>query len=174
MQPPRMESQLITLKRFTLAACLLLAATTVLADTKIGYVQADKVMQSAPQTAEVGKKLEKEFGARSTELQRLQKQVETQEVALEKDSLTLTESERNKKMRDISDFKMALERKQQEFNEDINIRKNEELAALQDKIKAAVASVAQSSGLDIVLFSGVAYASKQADITDSVLKAMSK
>jgi len=165
---------LITLKRFTLAACLLLAATTVLADTKIGYVQADKVMQSAPQTAEVGKKLEKEFGARSTELQRLQKQVETQEVALEKDSLTLTESERNKKMRDISDFKMALERKQQEFNEDINIRKNEELAALQDKIKAAVASVAQSSGLDIVLFSGVAYASKQADITDSVLKAMSK
>ncbi len=165
---------MITLKRFTLAACLLLAATTVLADTKIGYVQADKVMQSAPQTAEVGKKLEKEFGARSTELQRLQKQVETQEVALEKDSLTLTESERNKKMRDISDFKMALERKQQEFNEDINIRKNEELAALQDKIKAAVASVAQSSGLDIVLFSGVAYASKQADITDSVLKAMSK
>jgi len=69
---------------------------------------------------------------------------------------------------------MALERKQQEFNEDINIRKNEELAALQDKIKAAVASVAQSSGFDIVLFSGVAYASKQADITDSVLKAMSK
>ncbi|MES2553789.1 MAG: OmpH family outer membrane protein [Pseudomonadota bacterium] len=165
---------MITLKRFTLAACLLLAATTVLADTKIGYVQADKVMQSAPQTVEVGKKLEKEFGARSTELQRLQKQVETQEVALEKDSLTLTESERNKRMRDISDFKMALERKQQEFNEDINIRKNEELAALQDKIKAAVASVAQSSGLDIVLFSGVAYASKQADITDSVLKAMSK
>ena len=169
-----MESQLITLKRFTLAACLLLAASIALADTKIGYVQADKVMQNAPQTAEVGKKLEKEFGARSTELQRLQKQVETQESALDKDSLTLTESERNKRMRDISDFKMALERKQQEFNEDINIRKNEELAALQDKIKAAVASVAQSSGFDIVLFSGVAYASKQADITDSVLKAMSK
>ena len=165
---------MITLKRSTLAIALMLAATTVLADTKIGYVQADKVMQNSPQTAEVGKKLEKEFGQRSSELQRLQKQVETQESALDKDSLTLTESERNKRMRDISDFKIALERKQQEFNEDINIRKNEELAALQDKIKAAVASVAQSSGLDIVLFSGVAYASKQADITDSVLKVMSK
>lgn len=157
-----------------LAALLLASAASAQADSKIAYVDADKVLQSAPQTAEVGKKLDKEFSPRNAELQKLQKQIEAQEASLSKDSLTLGESERSKRQSDIADYRLELERKQREFTEDLNIRKNEELAALQERVKAAVKTVAESGNYDMVLFSSVAYSSKQTDITDNVLKLLSR
>jgi len=156
------------------AAALMLLVSSAMADSKIAYVQADRVLQNVPQTVEATKKLEKEFSPRTTDLSRLQKQLEAQQTALEKDALTLTEADRNKRSRDINDLKVEYERKQRELSEDFNIRKNEELGLLQDKINKAISTVAEAAGYDVVLLTGVAYASKQMDITDSVLKAMSK
>ncbi len=144
------------------------------AELKIGYVQVDKILQEAPQTAESGKKLEKEFGPRTQELERMQKQIKDQEAALDKDGLTMTESDRRNKERDVSNIKLEFQRKQRELREDINLRKNEELSGLQDRINKAVTSVAETDGYDLVVYSGVAYASKKVDITDKVLKSLGK
>lgn len=156
------------------AASLILLMSNAMAETKIAYVQMDKVLQNVPQTVEASKKLEKEFSPRTSDLGRLQKQIEAQDAALDKDSLTMTEADRSRKTRDIADLKVEFERKRRELSEDINIRKNEELTTLQERINKAVSTVAESGAYDLVLVTGVAYASKQSDITDSVLKLLSK
>lgn len=164
-------------QRYTLGGVLLgllLAVNVCAAELKIGYVQVDKLLQEAPQTAESGKKLEKEFSPRSLELDRLQKQIRDVETILDKDRATLSDLDKRSKERDVSNLKIEFQRKQRELREDINLRKNEELSVLQDRINKAVTSVAESESFDLVVYGGVAYASKKIDITDKVLKLLGK
>lgn len=158
-----------------LALSLLTSALAVnAAELKVGYVQVDKILQEAPQTAESGKKLEKEFGPRTQELDRMQKQIRDLQGALDKESLTLSETAKRDKERDLSNLKIEFQRKQRELREDVNLRKNEELSVLQDRINKAVTTVSEAEGYDLVVYGGVAYASKKVDITDKVLKALGK
>lgn len=158
-----------------LAAVLVASAFNVqAAELKVGYVQVDKILQEAPQTSESGKKLEREFSPRSQELDRMAKQIKDLEAALDKDSLTISEAERRNKERDVQNIKIEFQRKQRELREDINLRKNEELSVLQDRVNKAVQSVSEAEGYDLVVYSGVAYASKKIDITDKVLKILGK
>ena len=151
-----------------------LSSNVVAAELKVGYVQVDKILQEAPQTAESGKKLEREFSPRSQELDRTQKQIRDIEASLDKESVTLSETERRNKERDVSNLKIEFQRKQRELREDINLRKNEELSVLQDRINKAVQTVSETDGYDLVVYGGVAYASKKIDITDKVLKLLGK
>jgi len=144
------------------------------AELKVGYVQVDKILQDAPQTAESGKKLEREFSPRSQELERLAKQIKDLETVLDKDGLTIAEADRRNKERDIQNLKTEFQRKQRELREDISLRKNEELGVLQDKVNKAVQAVAETEGYDLVVYGGVAFASKKIDITDKVLKGLGK
>lgn len=144
------------------------------AELKVGYVQVDKILQEAPQTAESGKKLEKEFSPRSLDLERMSKQIKDLEAALDKDALTISDSDRRNKERDAQNLKIEFQRKQRELREDINLRKNEELGSLQDRVNKAVQSVAEAEGYDLVVYSGVAFASKKIDVTDKVLKMLGK
>lgn len=143
------------------------------AEIKVGYVQVDKILKEAPQTAESGKKLEREFSPRSLELDKLKKQIAAIENDLDSEALTFTDTERRNKQRQVSNLKIEFQRKQRELREDINIRKNEELSLLQDRINNAVKSVSETDGYDLVMYSGVAYASNKIDITDKVLKLLS-
>lgn len=162
------------LKCMLVTSFLAFAWSANAAELKIGYVQVDKILQEAPQTAESGKKLEKEFSPRTQELERMQKQIRDIESGLDKNSLTLSETERRNKERDISNLKIEFQRKQRELREDVNLRKNEELGSLQDRINKAVTAVAEAEGYDLVIYSGVAFASKKVDITDKVLKSLGK
>ena len=162
------------LKKLVLASFMTFSMIAYSADLKVGYVQVDKILQEAPQTAESGKKLEKEFSPRSQELDRMAKQIKDLETALDKDGLTITEADRRSKERDVQNIKTEFQRKQRELREDINLRKNEELGSLQDRINKAVQSVAKAESYDLVMYSGVAYATDKIDITDKVLKLLGK
>lgn len=162
------------LKSMIIAALFVYGLQLQAAELKVGYVQVDKILQEAPQTVETGKKLEKEFSPRTAELDRLQKQIRDIETQLDKDSLTISETERKNKERDVSNLKIDFQRKQRELREDINLRKNEELGVLQDRINKAVTTVAEAEGYDLIVYGGVAFASKKIDITDKVLKALGK
>lgn len=162
------------LRGILVASLFAYATAGYAAELKVGYVQVDKILQEAPQTAETGKKLEKEFSPRSQELERMQKQIKDIEAGLSKDSLTISETDRRNKERDLSNLKIEFQRKQRELREDVNLRKNEELGSLQDRINKAVTAVAEAEGYDLVVYGGVAYASKKVDITDKVLKSLGK
>lgn len=161
------------LKALFFTIMMALAASLHAAELKIGYVQVDKILKEAPQTAQSGKKLEQEFSPRSLELKKMQKQIATIEASLEKEALTLSDADRRSKQRQASNLKIEFQRKQRELREDINIRKNEELSVLQDRINSAVKTVSEADGYDLVMYGGVAYASTKIDITDKVLKLLS-
>lgn len=164
----------LTTRKLALFGLMVISFGLQAAELKVGYVQVDKILQEAPQTAESGKKLEKEFGPRSQELDRLAKQIKELETVLEKEGVTIPETERRTKERDVQNIKVEFQRKQRELREDINLRKNEELGSLQDRINKAVQSVAKSENYDLVMYSGVAYAADKIDITDKVLKLLGK
>jgi outer membrane protein len=164
----------INLKALFIAGLAALSLNLHAAELKVGYVQVDKILQEAPQTAESGKKLEREFSPRSQELDKMQKQIRDIEATLDKEGVTLSESERRSKERDVSNLKIEFQRKQRELREDINLRKNEELSSLQDRINKAVQTVSETEGYDLVVYGGVAFASKKIDITDKVLKLLGK
>ena len=163
-----------TLKALFFAGIFAASASIGAAEIKVGYVQVDKILQEAPQTAESGKKLEREFSPRSLELDKMQKQIRDIEATLDKEGVTISETERRNKERDASNLKIEFQRKQRELREDINLRKNEELGNLQDRINAAVKTVSEADGYDLVVYGGVAFASKKIDITDKVLKLLGK
>lgn len=162
------------IKGLVLTSFMIFALSGQAAELKVGYVQVDKILQEAPQTAESGKKLEKEFSPRSQELDRMAKQIRDQEAVLDKEGLTISEAERRNKERDVQNIKTEFQRKQRELREDINLRKNEELGSLQDRINKAVQTVAKAESYDLVMYSGVAYAADKIDITDKVLKLLGK
>lgn len=162
------------LSSFIVFILLAVASSVGAAELKVGYVQVDKILKQAPQTAESGKKLEKEFSPRSIELDKLKKKIQSLETALDREGAVFTAKERRKKEREITTFKTEFRRKQLELREDINLRKNEELAVLQDRINAAVRTVAETEKFDLVVYGGVAYASKKIDITDKVLTHLGK
>jgi outer membrane protein len=151
--------------------CLAANAANTAAPAKVGYVQLERLMQS-PASIEVGKKLQKEFTPRNAELQRMKKQIDDKEAALDKEILTLPEATRQTRSKEISELKLDFQRAQRELAEDFEIRKREEKAKLQDRINQAVATVSKAEGYDLVLYGIAAYAGTKIDITDKVVKAI--
>jgi outer membrane protein len=161
------------LKALLFAYVIMMSLDVRASELKIGYVQVDKILKEAPQTAETGKRLEREFSPRSLELEKMSSQIAAIETMLENENPSMSSAERRNKQRQATNLKIEFQRKQRELREDINIRKNEELATLQDRINNAVKKVSETEGYDLVMYSGVAYASTKIDITEKVLKLLS-
>ena len=160
--------------KFLAFATLCLSSLSAYADLKVGYVEVQKILQEAPQTIEINKKLEKEFNVRSDKLKTDIKTLTDRQTAFNKDSLTMKDSEKESKVKGLDQLRIDIQRKDRELKEDFNIRKNEELAALQDQVNKAVTSVAKAEGYDLVVYNGVAYANEKIDITDKILKSLGK
>lgn len=154
-----------------LMAGLLLAPAMASAEMKIGFVNTDRVFREAAPAVKAQKKLEKEFAAREQELQKVAKQARDLQAKLEKDGVTMSESDRHAKERDLANLNREFQRQQREFREDLNLRRNEELASVQERANKVIMSIAESEKFDLILQEAV-YASPRIDITDKVLKAL--
>jgi outer membrane protein len=144
------------------------------AELKVGYVNAVKVIEEAPQGEAALKKLEAEFSPRDKKLVEMQAQVKKLEDALEKNGLLMKDADRRAKELEIATLKRDLRRATQEFREDYNLRRNEELAALQKIVYKAIVEIAKQENYDLILHEGTIYASKRVDLTDRVLKKLGK
>lgn len=153
----------------------LLSANVVSAQgIKIGYVNAVKVIEEAPQGEAALKKLESEFGPRDKRLVSMQNDIRELEDDLEKNGLIMTDVDRRKKEREILVMKRNLRRATQEFREDYNLRRNEELTVLQKIVKQAIVEIAKQEKYDLIVHEGTIYASSKIDITDKVLEKLNK
>lgn len=157
----------------TLGVCLI-PALAWSADTRIGYVNTTKVIDEAPQGVAALKKLEAEFGPRDKELVALQAKIRGQEEELQRAGTTIKDTDRRDREREVLALKRELKRTTQEFREDYNLRRNEELAALQQLVRKAVIEIARQEKYDLVLHDGTIYASEAVDITEKVLKKLGK
>jgi outer membrane protein len=155
-----------------LALCSLLANTAIAADYKIGFVNTERLFREAAPARRAQQKLEKEFASRDSEIQKLSKQVRDLQTALEKDGVTMSEAERRNKERDLANLSRDLQRGQREFREDLNLRRNEELASVQERANKVIQQIAEAEKFDLILQDPVVFASQKIDITDKVVKAL--
>ena len=147
------------------------AAVPALADTKIGFVNTEKLLREAPLSVAAQKKLEREFAARDQELQKLAKQARDLQLQLDKDGVTMSDSERKVKERDLGNLNRDLQRQGREFREDLNLRRNEELGQIQERARKAIQEIARAEKFDLVVEQAV-YVDPKNDITDRVMKAL--
>lgn len=161
-----------TRKTNWLLAIALLATTATAAaqDSKIGFINTQRITaESSPAKTAQGK-LEQEFSKRQKELADLQLSLKNMNEKFERDGPTLTETQRAARQREFAELSRDFQRKQREFQEDLNGRRNEELQQVLDKANKAVKQVAEAEKYDLILQEGVAYNSGRHDITDKVLK----
>ena len=120
------------------------------AETKIGVVNIARLLQEAPQAQAASKSLEGEFAARRRELEGQQTQLKSREEQLQKDGATMAEAQRRTAEKALRDSQREFARKQNEFLEDLNIRRNEALGQLQRSVLQEVQTYAKNAGLDLV------------------------
>jgi outer membrane protein len=155
-----------------LAAALgAIAMGSIAADVKIGFVNTERVFREAAPAKRAQQKLEREFSARNAELAKLEKQGRDLQVDLEKDSVLLPEAARREKERALADVSRNFQRLQREIREDLNLRRNEELAQVQERATRAINQIAEAEKFDLVVQEAV-FASSRIDITDKVIKAL--
>jgi outer membrane protein len=147
-------------------------ATAQAADYKIGFVNTERLFREATPAKRAQQKLEKEFAARDAEIQKLAKQVRDLQALLERDGATMSETERRNRERDLANLSRDLTRSQREFREDLNLRRNEELASVQERANKVIQQIAEAEKFDLIIQDPVVYASQKIDITDKVIKAL--
>jgi outer membrane protein len=153
------------------AVLALAAAGAQAQELKIGYVNSDRVLRDAAPAKQAQAKLEAEFGKRDRELNDLAVRLKNAADKLEKDAPTLSEAERNRRQRELVDQDRELQRKRREFQEDLNQRKNEELAAVVERANKVIKQIFEAEKYDLILQEAV-FAGPRADITDKVIKAL--
>ncbi|HMC17477.1 MAG TPA: OmpH family outer membrane protein [Albitalea sp.] len=153
------------------AVLALAAAGAQAQELKIGYVNSDRVLRDAVPAKAAQAKLEAEFSKRDKELNDLAVRLKNAADKLEKDAPTLAESERNRRQRELVDQDREIQRKRREFQEDLNQRKNEELATVVERANKVIKQIFESEKYDLILQEAV-FAGPRADITDKVIKAL--
>lgn len=140
-------------------------------DLKVGFVNVGRVIEKAPQGEAALKELEEEFGPRDREIRAMREEVKRLEEELLKNDLVLDESARTEKELELRDKRRALRRATSEFREDYNLRRNEELNALQKLVIKAIVEIAKEESYDLIVHEpAVVYASDQIDMTERVLE----
>ena len=151
-----------------MAACAVMSSPAM-AETRVGVVNTIRLMEEAPQAKSAQSDIETEFSPREKELVSLQKSIRKLEDKLSRDGAVMSEKESTKLERDILTKRRDLKRTQDEFRDDLNIRKNEVLSTLQRQMYEATVSLAKEKKYDVILGQGVVYSSKSVDVTDMVL-----
>ena len=163
------------MKHFYEAAAVLMLAFVVTAagaaDIKIGYVDVERIRRESAPAERASKQLEKEFAPRAQELQRREVQIKTLQAQIEKDGMTMSESDRRSKEQELSRMSVDFQRMQREYREDLNMRRNQELGALFERADKVIKQIADAEKYDLILQEAV-FRSARIDITDRVLKAL--
>ena len=147
------------------------ATTAAQAESRVGYVNLERIMRDSAPAVRAQKKLELEFAKRDQELGKLADQLKRLQDALEKNAVTMSESERAKRDREFAELNREFQRKQREAREDFNQRRNEELSGVIERANRVIKQIAEAERYDVI-FQDVVWASPRIDITDKVIKAL--
>ena len=141
--------------------------------SKIGFVNTERILRDSVPAKAAQTKIEAEFKKREDELQRLATKLRTLAQKFEKDAPVLSESDRNKRQRELANIDADIQRKRREFQEDFNRRRNEEFATIVEKANAAIKRIADQENYDVILQDAVTV-NPRIDITDKVIQALVK
>jgi len=160
-------------KAAVLALALVAAGAAGAADMKIGFVDVERVSRESAPAERASKQLEKEFAPRQQELQRREAQIKEIQGQLEREGMTMGESDRRAKEQELTRSNVEFQRMQREFREDLTIRRNQEIQGLMERANRVIRKIAEAEKFDLILQDAV-YRDPRIDITDRVLKALAE
>lgn len=139
--------------------------------SKVGFVNTERILRDSAPAKAAQTKIEAEFKKREEEIQRLGNNLRTAAQKFEKDAPVLSESDRNKRQRELANIDADLQRKRRELQEDFNRRRNEEFATIIERANSAIKRIAEKDNYDMILQDAVTV-NPRADITDKVIQAL--
>lgn len=155
-----------------ISLCMLSVVTNVSGqELKIGFVNTDRVFKEAAPALRSQKKLQDEFAPRDQEIKAVNAQATEVKAKLEKDGLTMAESEKRALESELARLSREIQRLQREFREELNLRKQEELKVILRIANEEIDKIAAEEKYDLILQEAV-YRSDRLDITDKVIKAL--
>ena len=171
-----MRALSVTMGRLGLALAVMLVPAAAAAQGgpgsgKFGFVSTERILRDAAPAVRAQKKIEGEFKKRDEELARVAEQLKRIQEDLDKNGVTMSETQRRSREREFAELNRDFQRKQREFREDLNQRRNEELAQVVEQANRAIRQIAEQEKYDII-FQDAVYASPRIDITDKVIKAL--
>ncbi len=154
-----------------LAAASAVSSTAAFAETKIGFVNQERILRESAAAKRTQTKLQKEFELRAEEVARMEKQGRELEQTLQKEDVTMTDADRAAKAKQLAQIQRDFQRMSRELREDLNLRRNEELVSLQERANKIINEIAEKEKFDLIVQEAV-FASGKIDITDRVIKAL--
>lgn len=146
-------------------------AVALAQELKIGFVSTERVFREAVPAVKALQKLEKEFAPREAEIKKVGEQARAIQVQLEKEGMTMSATQRRDRETELGRLSRERQRLEREFREELNLRKNEELAAVLETANKAIKEIAEKGNFDLILQEAV-YRSPRVDITDKVIEAL--
>jgi len=159
-------------KLITLITIFFITFSSNAEEIKIGIVDVNKILKEAPQTLSANKKLEKEFSSRTEKLKSKINQLQTDEKKYQKESLAMSDEQREKEEKNLQQRRIEIQRNERELREDMDLRRREEIGDLQEKINVTIDKIAADEKYDLILYSGIAFASSKVDITEQIIKSL--
>ena len=150
-------------------ALLLGVGVAQAADFRVGVVNTERILRESAPAIKAEKKIEKEFSGRDQEIKKLIKQAKELQSFMDKDGKALPDVDYRNKERELTAMNVNLQRMQREFREDLNLRKNEELAIVLEQANKAIQTIAETEKYDLILQEAV-YRNPQIDITDKIIR----
>jgi outer membrane protein len=147
------------------------AATAMAQEVKIGFVNTDRIFRDSAAAKAAQTKLEQEFSRREREIESLRTQLRTASEKFEREAPTLSETQRNTRQRQLVDLDRDFQRRSREFQEDLNLRKNEELQQVLERANRVIRQIAEAEKYDLILQEAV-YIHPKHDITDKVINGL--
>ena len=138
---------------------------------KFGFVHTERILRDSAPAVRAQKQIEGEFQKRDQELAKVADQLKRMQDDIEKNAVTMSEGQRRNREREFGELNREFQRKQREFREDLNQRRNEELAQVVEQANRVINQIAEQEKFDLVLQDAV-YRSPRIDITDRVIKAL--
>ena len=162
------------IKRVLGAAALtgaLVAGAAHAQEARIAAVNSDRILRESGAAKAAQAKLEAEFATRDKDLQAMAAKMKKLSDQLDSSGASMSPAARAQKQKDLAQLDTDFQRKQREFREDLNQRRNEELAAVLDKANKVIKQIAEQQHYDLIVQEAV-YVSPRIDITDQVIKAL--
>jgi outer membrane protein len=162
----------VRLARLVAAGALCAASALAVAQDappKIGYVSLERIIRESTAAKSAQERIQQEFSRRDKDLQDLAARLKQMSEKLERDAPVTAEGERLRRQRELADLDREFQRKQREFREDINQRRNEELATVIDRANRVIRQIAEQERYDMIIQDAV-HVSPRIDMTEKVLR----
>jgi outer membrane protein len=140
-------------------------------EARIAAVNSERILRDSQPAKAAQVKLEQEFSKRDRELQDMAQKIKAMADKLDKDTAVLADADRQRRQREVADLDREFQRKQREFREDLNQRRNEELAQVLERANRVIRQIAEQRKYDLIVQEAV-YVNPRIDITDDVMKAL--